>query len=43
VSGHEPPLLPGPARGADTETLLRELCGYDDARLAAARAGGAFG
>ena len=32
-----------PARGEDTEALLRELCGYDDAALAAAREGGAFG
>ena len=43
LSGHEAELRPGPERGADTEALLRELCGYDDARLAAARAGGAFG
>jgi crotonobetainyl-CoA:carnitine CoA-transferase CaiB-like acyl-CoA transferase len=43
LSGHRAPVSPGPARGADTEALLRELCGYDDARLAAARAGGAFG
>ena len=34
---------PAPARGADTEALLRELCGYDDARLEQARAEGAFG
>jgi crotonobetainyl-CoA:carnitine CoA-transferase CaiB-like acyl-CoA transferase len=43
LSGHRAPVSPAPARGADTEALLRELCGYDDARLAAARAGGAFG
>jgi crotonobetainyl-CoA:carnitine CoA-transferase CaiB-like acyl-CoA transferase len=43
VSGHTAALRPGPARGADTDALLRELCGYDDARLAAARDGGAFG
>ena len=43
VSGYTAPLQPGPARGADTEAILRELCGYDDAELAAARAGGAFG
>jgi crotonobetainyl-CoA:carnitine CoA-transferase CaiB-like acyl-CoA transferase len=43
LSGHEAPLRPGPERGADTEALLRELCGYDDERLAAAREGGAFG
>jgi crotonobetainyl-CoA:carnitine CoA-transferase CaiB-like acyl-CoA transferase len=34
---------PAPSRGQDTETLLRELCGYDDARLEHARAEGAFG
>jgi crotonobetainyl-CoA:carnitine CoA-transferase CaiB-like acyl-CoA transferase len=43
MSGHAPRLRPGPARGADTEAVLRELCGYDDARLAAARDAGAFG
>jgi crotonobetainyl-CoA:carnitine CoA-transferase CaiB-like acyl-CoA transferase len=43
LSGHEAQLRPGPDRGADTEAVLRELCGYDDARLAAARAAGAFG
>jgi crotonobetainyl-CoA:carnitine CoA-transferase CaiB-like acyl-CoA transferase len=43
VSGHTADARPGPARGEGTEALLRELCGYDDARLAAARAGGAFG
>ena len=34
---------PAPARGEDTEPLLRELCGYDDARLRSAREEGAFG
>ena len=34
---------PAPARGEDTEVLLRELCGYDDAKLRQARAAGAFG
>ena len=34
---------PAPARGEDTEPLLRELCGYDDARLRTAREEGAFG
>jgi crotonobetainyl-CoA:carnitine CoA-transferase CaiB-like acyl-CoA transferase len=34
---------PAPARGEGTETLLRELCGYDDARISGARGGGAFG
>jgi crotonobetainyl-CoA:carnitine CoA-transferase CaiB-like acyl-CoA transferase len=43
MSGHRAAVSPGPARGADTEALLRELCGYDDAQLAAARAAGAFG
>ena len=43
LSGHRAAVAPGPGRGADTEALLRELCGYDDARLAAARAAGAFG
>jgi crotonobetainyl-CoA:carnitine CoA-transferase CaiB-like acyl-CoA transferase len=32
-----------PRRGEHTEALLRELCGYDDAALARAREGGAFG
>jgi crotonobetainyl-CoA:carnitine CoA-transferase CaiB-like acyl-CoA transferase len=32
-----------PARGEDTEAVLRELCGYDDDALARAREGGAFG
>lgn len=32
-----------PRRGEDTDTLLRELCGYDDAALTGAREGGAFG
>lgn len=32
----------GPLLGEHTETVLREI-GYDDARIAAARAGGAFG
>ncbi|HZQ56697.1 MAG TPA: CoA transferase [Acidimicrobiales bacterium] len=31
-----------PALGADTERVLRDVAGYDDARLAAARAGGAW-
>jgi crotonobetainyl-CoA:carnitine CoA-transferase CaiB-like acyl-CoA transferase len=43
LSGHEPQMRPGPERGADTEAVLRELCGYDEERVAAARAGGAFG
>jgi crotonobetainyl-CoA:carnitine CoA-transferase CaiB-like acyl-CoA transferase len=43
LSGHQGELRPGPDRGADTEAVLRELCGYDDARLTAARDAGAFG
>jgi crotonobetainyl-CoA:carnitine CoA-transferase CaiB-like acyl-CoA transferase len=31
-----------PALGAHTEAVLREVAGYDDARVAAARAGGAW-
>ncbi len=43
LSGHDAQMRPGPERGADTEAVLRELCGYDEERLAAARDGGAFG
>ncbi|MBB4660617.1 CaiB/BaiF CoA transferase family protein [Conexibacter arvalis] len=43
ISGHEAPLRPAPARGADQEQVLRELCGYDGERIEAARAQGAFG
>jgi crotonobetainyl-CoA:carnitine CoA-transferase CaiB-like acyl-CoA transferase len=39
--------LPRPAKaptvGQHTEEVLREVLGYDDNRIAAARAGGAFG
>jgi crotonobetainyl-CoA:carnitine CoA-transferase CaiB-like acyl-CoA transferase len=34
---------PVPARGADTEAVLRTLAGLDDTALASARAAGAFG
>ena len=34
---------PAPARGEHTEAVLREWCGYDDAAVQTARAGGAFG
>lgn len=34
---------PAPARGEDTEALLRDLCGYDESALGRAREGGAFG
>jgi crotonobetainyl-CoA:carnitine CoA-transferase CaiB-like acyl-CoA transferase len=32
-----------PQAGEDTEDVLREVCAYDDARLAALRDAGAFG
>ena len=34
---------PAPGRGEDTDAVLRELCGYDDATLDRARSEGAFG
>jgi crotonobetainyl-CoA:carnitine CoA-transferase CaiB-like acyl-CoA transferase len=37
------PLRPGPARGADTVEILRELCGYPEARLEELRRAGVFG
>jgi crotonobetainyl-CoA:carnitine CoA-transferase CaiB-like acyl-CoA transferase len=43
VSGHTAPARPAPARGADADALLNELCGYDDVRLERARREGAFG
>jgi crotonobetainyl-CoA:carnitine CoA-transferase CaiB-like acyl-CoA transferase len=33
---------PAPARGEDTEAVLRELCGYDELALNRTREGGAF-
>lgn len=41
--GNRPEPRPGPARGADTGEVLRELCGYDTERLAALAREGAFG
>jgi crotonobetainyl-CoA:carnitine CoA-transferase CaiB-like acyl-CoA transferase len=43
ISGHEQPMVPAPARGADAAELLRELCGYSDADVRRAQADGAFG
>ncbi len=43
LDGHVPAPAPAPARNADGEALLRELCGYDAARVARAREAGAFG
>jgi crotonobetainyl-CoA:carnitine CoA-transferase CaiB-like acyl-CoA transferase len=37
------PLRAGPARGEHTDAVMRELCGYDDARLAELRGAGVFG
>ncbi len=33
---------PAPALGADTDTVLRDVCGYDEAEIAALRAAGAL-
>jgi crotonobetainyl-CoA:carnitine CoA-transferase CaiB-like acyl-CoA transferase len=43
LSGPAPEYRPGPARGADTADVLRELCGYGDEQLERAAAAGAFG
>jgi crotonobetainyl-CoA:carnitine CoA-transferase CaiB-like acyl-CoA transferase len=43
VDGERPGARPGPARGADTAGLLRELCGYGDERLAELAGLGVFG
>jgi crotonobetainyl-CoA:carnitine CoA-transferase CaiB-like acyl-CoA transferase len=43
VGEAERPLRPGPARGEHTDAVLRELCGYDDARLGELRRAGVFG
>ncbi len=43
LSGAEPPLRPAPERGADTEQLLVELCGYEPARVQELAAAGVFG
>jgi crotonobetainyl-CoA:carnitine CoA-transferase CaiB-like acyl-CoA transferase len=41
--GGEPPLRPAPARGADTELVLRKLCGYSPERIEELAASGVFG
>jgi crotonobetainyl-CoA:carnitine CoA-transferase CaiB-like acyl-CoA transferase len=38
-----PAVVPGPARGEDTATLLRDLCGYSDLRIDELEERGAFG
>jgi crotonobetainyl-CoA:carnitine CoA-transferase CaiB-like acyl-CoA transferase len=43
ISGHSTEPRPAPARGANTEELLRALCGYGDEDIREARRGGAFG
>jgi crotonobetainyl-CoA:carnitine CoA-transferase CaiB-like acyl-CoA transferase len=43
LSGEEPPVRPAPERGADTEQVLVELCGYEPARVQELAAGGVFG
>jgi crotonobetainyl-CoA:carnitine CoA-transferase CaiB-like acyl-CoA transferase len=43
LSGPGAEYRPGPARGADTAGVLRELCGYEDEQLERAAAAGAFG
>jgi crotonobetainyl-CoA:carnitine CoA-transferase CaiB-like acyl-CoA transferase len=43
IEGFTPPAERGPFRGEHTASLLRELCGYDDARIAALEAAGVFG
>jgi crotonobetainyl-CoA:carnitine CoA-transferase CaiB-like acyl-CoA transferase len=43
LSGPEPPVRPAPARGADTEQVLVELCGYEPARVRELEAAGVVG
>jgi len=43
VGTERPPAIRAPRLGEHTESIARSLLGYDDSRLAAARAGGAFG
>jgi crotonobetainyl-CoA:carnitine CoA-transferase CaiB-like acyl-CoA transferase len=41
--GARPRATPGPARGADSAALLRDLCGYSDERIEALAQQGVFG
>jgi crotonobetainyl-CoA:carnitine CoA-transferase CaiB-like acyl-CoA transferase len=43
LSGSEPPVRPAPERGADTERVLVELCGYEPAHVRELAAAGVFG
>ena len=43
LSGDEAPARPAPARGADTEQVLVELCGYEPARVQELADAGVFG
>jgi len=43
LSGPEPPVRPAPDRGADTEQVLVELCGYEPGRVQELAAAGVFG
>jgi crotonobetainyl-CoA:carnitine CoA-transferase CaiB-like acyl-CoA transferase len=40
LSSGEAPVAPPPALGQHTEEVLRDLCGYDDPRLAHLRSAG---
>ena len=43
LSDAEPPVRPAPERGADTEQVLVELCGYEPARVRELADAGVFG
>jgi crotonobetainyl-CoA:carnitine CoA-transferase CaiB-like acyl-CoA transferase len=43
LSDAEPPVRPAPDRGADTEQVLVELCGYEPERVRELAAAGVFG
>jgi crotonobetainyl-CoA:carnitine CoA-transferase CaiB-like acyl-CoA transferase len=43
LSGPEPPVQPGPARGEHTEQVLAEVCGYAPERIRALAESGVFG
>jgi formyl-CoA transferase len=43
IDGARPAARPGPERGADTATLLRDICGYDEHRITELEGAGVFG